>query len=162
MTASAGVVGVRNGSFSLEPASGFQPVYSLAATWEATPKLGLTAGASKTVSPPTSLLANLQVTESASLGLTYSLTPKVFMAAGVAASRSSGGFTAATPNLSALGPINQVFAANSNTYSANASINYAITPFVTANLSYTFTKSVQANLVTPTDVVLLALTFSPY
>ncbi len=161
LTASAGVVGTRNGSFSLDPVSGFEPVYSLAATWAATPKLGLTAGVSKSVSPPTSILANLQVTESANLGLTYSLTPKVLFAAGVSTSRSSGAFSG-TPNLSALNPTEQVFASNSDTYSANASMNYAITPFVTANLSYTFTRSVQANLVTPTSVVLLALTFNPY
>ena len=37
-----------------------------------------------------------------------------------------------------------------------------ITPFVSANLSYTHTKTLQANFVTPTDVVLLALTFNPY
>ena len=161
VTASYGLVGTRNGSFSLEPASGFEPVYSLAATWTATPKLGLTASASKTVSPPTSIIANLQVTESANLGLTYSLTPKMLLAAGVAASRSSGAFSAFT-SPSALNPVLQPFAANLDYYSANASINYTITPFVTANLSYTYTKSVQANLVTPTSVVLLALTFAPY
>ncbi len=161
LSASAGVVGVRNGSFTLEPASGFQPIYSLSATWTATPKLNLTARVSKTVAPPISLIANLQVTESANVGLTYSLTPKVLMAAGVSAARSIGGF-AALPTPSVVSPVFQPFTANVNYYSANASINYAITPFVTANLSYTYRKSVQANLVTPTDVVLLALTFSPY
>ncbi len=161
LIASYGVVGVRNGSFTLEPASGFEPVYSLLATWTPTPKLGLTAGASKTVAPPTSLLANLQVTESANLGLTYSLTPKLLLAAGVSASYSSGGFSRlASPTT--LTPAFQPFSANTNYYSANASLNYTITPFVTANLSYTYTKSVQANLVTPTSVVLLALTFTPY
>jgi len=161
ITASGGLVGVHNGSFSLEPASAFQPVYSITATWTATPKLGLTVAASKTVALPTSLLANVEVTEGVNVGLTYSPTPKLLLAAGAAVSRSSGGFTG-TPNVSALSPTNQVFAAISDYYSANASINYTITPFVTANLSYTYTKSVQANLVTPTSVVLLALTFARY
>jgi len=161
LIASGGLVGVRNASFSLEPASGFQPVYSFAVKWAATPKLGLTASVSKTVAPPTSLLANLEVSESANLGLSYNLTPKVLVAAGVAASHSS----AATPfvaSSSSLIPTSSVFTAPVDYYSANASVNYSITPFITANLSYTFTKSVQSNLVTPTSVVLLALSFNPY
>ena len=159
--ASGGVVGVRDGSFSLEPASSFEPVYSLSATWAATPKLHLAAALSRTVSPPTSVLANIQVTENANLRLDYSLTPKVLIAATVSASRSSGNF-GGTPGFSTSTPINRVFASNSDYYSANASINYAMTPFVTANLSYTYNKTVQSNLVTPTNVVLLAVTYSPY
>ena len=77
LTASVGVVGVRNGSFSLDPATGFEPIYSAQVSWTATPKLHLTASASRTVSPPTSVIANLQVTESANLGLAYAVTPKV-------------------------------------------------------------------------------------
>ena len=161
VTASYGLVGIRNGSFTLNPASGWEPLYSLSTTWTATPKLGLTAGASKTVSTPTSIIANLQVTESANLGLTYSLTPKMLLAAGVSASYSSGATTALASG-SSINPTFSVFTAPAHDYSANASINYTITPFVTANLSYTYTKTVQANLVTPTSVILLALTFAPY
>ncbi len=161
LTASYGLVGVRNGSFTLNPASGWEPIYSASMTWTATPKLGLTASASKTVAPPTSILANLQVTESANLGLTYSLTPKLLLAAGVSASYSSGATTALASG-SSINPTFSTFTAPLHDYSANASINYTITPFITANLSYTYTKSVQANLVTPTSVVLLALTFAPY
>ena len=161
LTASYGVVGVRNGSFTLEPASGFEPIYSAAVTWTATPKLGLTASASKTVAPPTSIIASLEVTESASLGLTYSLTPKLLLAAGVSASYSSG-FTTAVASGSSISPSFSAFTAPVHGYSANASINYTITPFITANLSYTYSKSVQANLVTPVSVVLLALTFAPH
>jgi hypothetical protein len=160
LTASAGLVGVRNGSFSLEPARGFDPVYSAQVSWVATPKLTLSGTASRTVSPATSVLANLQVTESANFGLTYGLTPKVVFAANASASRSSG-FNG-SPNSLIVNPIDQQFAAPSTTYSANASVNYAITPFVTANLSYTHTRTVQADFVTPSDVVLLALTFNPY
>jgi hypothetical protein len=162
LTASAGLVGVRNASFTLEPASGFEPVYSFSATWAATPKLSLLASASKTVSPPTSVIANLQVSENASLGLTYGLTPKVVLAGGVQVGRSSGGFNTVPPSVSPITAVVQPFTGNSNYYSANASVNYTITPFVTANLSYTYSRTVQANFVTPTSVVLLALTFSPY
>jgi hypothetical protein len=161
LTASYGVVGVRNSSFTLNPASGWEPVYSLSTTWTATPKLGLTASASKTVALPTSILANLQVSESANLGLTYSLTPKVLLAAGVSASYLSG-FTTAVPSGTSISPTSSMFTAPAHSYSASVSINYAMTPFVTANLSYTDSKSVQANLVTPTSIILLALTFNPY
>ncbi len=160
LTASAGVIGVRNGSFSLDPATGFEPIYSAQLSWTATPKLHLTGAIARTVAPPTSVIANLQVTESANLGLTYDLTPKVLLAAAVSASRASG-FSGVNNSLT-VNPALQPFAQNASTYSTNASINYAITPFVTANLSYTHTRSLQANFETPTDVVLLALTFNPY
>ena len=157
LTATAGVVGVRNGSFRLEPASAFHPIYSLNAAWTATPKLKLAATVARTVAPPTTILANIQVTESANLNLTYGLTPKLLLGATVAASRSSGSLSGSVVN-----PVLGVFAQNSTSYNASASINYAMTPFVTANLSYTHTRTLQANLVTPTDVVLLALSYSPY
>ncbi len=160
LTASLGVVGVRNGSFSLEPASGFQPIYSLQVSWSATPKLTLSGTVSRTVAPPTSVLANLQVTESANVGLTYMLTPKVSFAASATASRSSG-FNGSASGVT-VNSLFSPFTQNQTIYSTNASVNYAITPFVTANLSYTHTRSLQANLLTPTDVILLALTFSPY
>ena len=161
LTASAGVVGSRPGSFSLEPVSGFLPIYSATVAWTAAPRLKLTASASRTVSPPTSVVANLQVTESAELGLSYDLTPKVLLAGGVHASRASGSVSG-LPNTSVLNSAFGVFAQNSSSYSANASVNYTMTPFLTANLSYTFTKTVQANFETPTTVVLLALSFNPY
>ena len=160
LTASAGLVGVRNGSFTLEPATGFQPIYSAQVSWTATPKLKLTGSVARTVAPPTSIITSLQETESATLGLTYAVTPKVLFAAEASASRASG-FNGVNNTLG-VNPILQPFTQNLSTYSANASINYAITPFVTANLSYTHTKTLQANFVTPTDIVLLALTFNPY
>jgi hypothetical protein len=155
------VVGIRNGSFTFETASGFQPIYALSASWAATPKLDLHASVSKTVVPPYSLIANQQVTESADLSLDYKLTPKVLLAASVSASYSTEGFGVA-PVVSTANPLLRPFTEPVHYYSANASINYSITPFIMANLSYTHTKSVQANFATPDDVVLLALTFSPH
>jgi hypothetical protein len=160
LTASVGVVGIRNKAFTLEPAESFEPVFSLSANWNVTPKLGLLGSISRSVSPPTSIIANAQTSESANIGLSYVLTPKMLFAGGFQVSRSTafGG----QQNDIVLNPTFAPFTQNSNYYSANASINYTITPFVTANLSYTHSKTVQANLTTPTDMVLLALTFSPY
>ena len=59
-------------------------------------------------------------------------------------------------------PLFQPFTQNSSAYGANASLNYAITPFISANLSYTHTRTLQANFLTPSDVVLLAVNFNPY
>ena len=160
LTASVGVVGVRNGSFSLDPATGFEPIYSAQVSWAATPKLSLTASASRTVSPPTSVIANLQVTESANLGLTYAVTPKVGFSAGVFGSRSNG-FNGSATSVT-VNPLLQPFTQNSSSYGANASLNYVITPFISANLSYTHTRTLQANFLTPSDVVLLAVNFNPY
>lgn len=160
-TLSGALVGVRNSSFSLAPASGWQPTYSLAVAWAPTPKLGLTATVAKVVAPPTSILANLQVTENATLGLTYNLTPKMLFASQLQIGHSSGGFQGEN-GVSTLSSVFEPLTANTDYYSANASINYTITPFITANLSYTYSRSVQAGFVTPTNEVLLALTYSPY
>lgn len=106
------------------------------------------------------MIANLQVSESANLGLTYRITPKVDFTASAFASRSSG--LNGSPTSTTLNPLLQPFTQNSSSYGANASINYVITPFIAANLSYTHTRTLQANFLTPSDVVLLALNFNPY
>ena len=160
VTASVGLIGARNGSFSLEPAKGFQPIYSAQVSWAATPKLKLTGAFVHNVSPPTSILANLEVSETANFGLTYALTPKVTLAAGVSTTRSSG--FGGSSEILAGNSILQQFAQNERVYSANASLNYAITPFVAANVSYTHTSVEQSGFMTPTDVVLVALSFSPH
>jgi len=160
LNASIGVLGVRYTSFSLDLPSGYEPDYSLAVTWTATPKLDLSASISRTVALPTSVIANLQITEAGSLDVTYRATPKVTLAAGVRAEYSTGGFIELTsPAVSAA---NQIATQSADFYGLHASLAYAITPFLAANLSYQYNKSVYTNLVTPTSVVLLSLNFNPY
>ena len=157
VTASVGVVGTRDTYFSLNLPSGWEPQYSLSVTWSATPKLDLTAAVSRTVSPPTNIISNLEISEGGNFGVTYRATPKVTLAASVSASHATAAFSG--PAVTAFGTTQ-----NTNTYGGTASLAYAITPFLAANLSYQYTKSTytQSNLVTPTSVVLLSLNFNPH
>jgi hypothetical protein len=65
-----GLVGVTSG-FELSLPKTLLPIYSLSATWAITPKVGLTASASRTVAPPTTVIANAQTSYQATVGLTY-------------------------------------------------------------------------------------------
>ena len=49
----------------------------MSTNWTFTPKLLLTASASRTISPPTTAIANAQESYGAGQNLTYQLTPKV-------------------------------------------------------------------------------------
>jgi hypothetical protein len=155
LVASIGVVGIKNSGFTLALPNGFVPDYSLSGTWSATPKLSLTASLAHTVATPTSIVANLQVSESASLGVTYQFTPKVTIAASSYVGNSSGGFT--TTAVNALAQTQK-----QNFYGAQAKMTYAMTPFLEASLSYQFSKTVQAGVTTPTSVSLLSVRYSPY
>jgi hypothetical protein len=155
MVASIGVVGIREGGFTLAPATGFVPDYSLSVTWSATPKLSIVASLARSVAPPTNIVANLQVSEAARIGVTYQFTPKVTLAAGVNIENSTSSLTATTINLLAQSQ-------NERLYGAQATVTYAMTPFLEASLSYQFTKTVQAGLTTPTSVSLLTVKYAPY
>jgi hypothetical protein len=156
LVASVGVIGVRDAGFNLALPSGWEPEYSLSVTWSITPKLGLTASVARTVAPPTSIIANLQVSESANLGVTYQLTPKVSLSAGANVGHTSSAFT--TTGINVLGQRQ-----NENLYGARASVSYAMTPFLGASLSYQYNRTVQAGgLVTPTSVALMTVNYAPY
>jgi Putative beta-barrel porin 2 len=156
LNASVGVIGVRNEGFNLGLPSGWEPEYSLSLTWAITPKLGLSAAVARTVAPPTNFIANLQVTESANLGVNYQLTPKVSLSAGVNVGHNSSAFTTTAINVVGQGQ-------NENVYGARASVSYAMTPFLGASLSYQYSRTVQAGgLVTPTSVALMSVNYAPY
>jgi hypothetical protein len=155
MVASIGVVGIREGGFTFAPATGFEPDYSLSVTWSATPKLSIIASLAHSVAPPTNIVANLQVSDAARVGVTYQFTPKVTLAAGVNIGYSTSSFTATTVNLLAQSQ-------NERLYGAQATMTYAMTPFLEASLSYQFTKTVQAGRTTPTSVSLLTVKYAPY
>ena len=157
LNASFGVVGVENSYFSLAAPHSLLPQYSVSLQWTVTPKLGWTVSASRSISPPTSVVSNLQNTESASTALTYQWTPKVSLTTGLSASYSTG---VATPVVTQ--GVFGVLTSSQRSYSGNAAVNYSITPFLTANLSYQYTKTLQASLTTTDSLILLALNFNPY
>jgi hypothetical protein len=159
MIASIGAVGTRNGEFNLDFPTGIVPQYSLSMNWSVTPKVSLVASVSHVVTPPTSIVANLQVSENANVGVTYQFTPKVSFSASVSATRNAAGFT---PTTAALTALNQAFGLNQKTYSVLANVSYALTPFLGATLSYQFTTRGQSGLETNTNVALLTVNYAPY
>ena len=157
LVASIGVVGIKDTGFTFAVPNGFVPDYSLSVTWSVTPKLSLTGSLAHSVSPPTSIVANLQVSDSARLGVTYQFTPKVSIGAGVNVVYNARAFTATATTVSALAQ-----SANESVYSVQANVAYAMTPFLQANLSYQFSKTAQAGLTTPTSIALMTVNYAPY
>ena len=94
VTGQVGLVGVTN-AFSLGLPKTLLPTYSLSAAWTITPKVSLSATASRTVSPPTTIIANAEVAYLTDLNLTYQATPKVAFTASASAGYSSAAFTPA-------------------------------------------------------------------
>ncbi len=94
-----GLVGVTSG-FSLGLPKTLLPIYTVSATWTLTPKLGLNASASRSIAPPTTVVANAEQSYNAAMNLTYQLTPKVALSAGGAIGYSTSSFTAPAAKLS--------------------------------------------------------------
>jgi hypothetical protein len=152
-----GLVGVTSG-FSLGLPKTLLPIYSVSATWTLTPKLGLNASASRSISPATTVVANAQQSYNAGMNLSYQLTPKVSLNAGGAISYSTSSFTspAAQAGLSAF------LFSTQNTYSLNTGLTYSMTPFLSAALSASYTERVASHLITPEDIVTVSLNYRPY
>ncbi len=153
---SIGLVGTTN-AFTLGLPKTLLPIYTLGTTWSFTPKLSLTASASRTVTPPTTVVANAEVDYSASTNLTYQLTPKVAFNAGGSISYTTGAFTPTA--VTGLAPF---LTGASNFYSANAGLTYTMTPFLSAALTASYTERVQNHFITPQDLVLVSLNYRPY
>src|SRR4029077_5739041 len=96
-----GLVGVTSG-FSLGLPKTLLPIYTLSATWALTPKLGVSASASRSISPPTTVIANAQQSYNAGMNLTYQLTPKVALSAGGSVNYATTSFTGAETGISTL------------------------------------------------------------
>jgi hypothetical protein len=157
VNAQFGLLGFSNTSFSFAAPHSILPQYSLSLQWSATPKLAFNAAASRLAAAPTSIISNLQITDNASIGASYRLTPKLSVGGTVSASYASGAATSFINN----GLLN-VFASNQRSYSASAKLDYVITPFLAADLSYSYTKTVQSSLTTTDNLILLALNFNPF
>jgi hypothetical protein len=157
LNAQLGLLGFTDTNWYLGVPRTILPQYAFTGQWNVTPKLALNATASRLASAPTSVLSNLQLTESGSAGASYAVTPKLSFSANVQTSYVTGAASIVVSNQSL-----STFTAPEHTYGANARMTYVITPFLTANLSYEYTKTVQANLTTTDSLILLALNFNPY
>ncbi len=151
-----GLVGTTD-AFALGLPKTLLPIYTLGTTWSFTPKLALNASASKTIAPPTTIIANAETTYMAQMSLAYQLTPKVAVNVGGSISYANGAFTPAA--VTGLAPI---LTGASNSYTANAGLTYAMTPFLSAALNASYTEVVSDHTITPEDLVTVSLRYRPY
>jgi hypothetical protein len=152
-----GLVGVTSG-FSLGLPKTLLPIYTISGTWTLTPKLSLNASASKSIAPPTTVIANAQQSYSAGMNLSYQLTPKVAISAGGSVDYSTVSFTSST----AATGLSAFLFSSQNTYNLNAGLNYSMTPFLSAALNASYSERVAHNLITPQDIVTVSLNYRPY
>jgi hypothetical protein len=152
-----GLVGVTNG-FSLGLPKTLLPIYTVGTNWALTPKLSLNASASKSIAPPTTVIANAEQSYNASVGLTYQLTPKLAANASGSIGYSTTSFTATA----AQALISPFFFDRQNIYTVNAGLTYAMTPFLTGALNASYNERVADHLITPQDVVTVSLNYRPY
>ena len=157
VTGVVGLVGVTSG-FSLGLPKTLLPIYTLSANWTLTPKLALTASASRTISPPTTVIANAEQSYNATVGLTYQVTPKLVATATGSIGYSTSSFTATA----AQAVISPFFFQTQNNYTVNAGLNYSMTPFLSAALNASYNERVANHLITPQDMVTVSLNYRPY
>ena len=157
VTGLIGLVGVTSG-FSLGLPKTLLPIYTLSANWTLTPKLALTASASRTISPPTTVIANAEQSYNATVGLTYQVTPKLVATASGSIGYSTSSFTATA----AQAVISPFFFQTQNNYTVNAGLNYSMTPFLSAALNASYNERVANHLITPQDMVTVSLNYRPY
>ena len=152
-------IGASTSSGGTNSGSKIEPQFTLSATWRPTPKLSFNFSASRVETPPTQVAAALQTNQSVSVGMNYLLTPKLTFNAGVRYSEYSSALGTETNST-----LTNVFPslAGGRTYGASGGLNYTMTPFLNANLSYQYVRSVQTDLTTPISTVMLALSYSPH
>ena len=156
VNALVGLVGTTS-AFNLGLPRTLLPIYTLGTTWTISPRLTLSASASKTIAPPTTIVANAQTSYVAETSLVYQLTPKVAVNVGGSIGYTSGTFTPVVPT--SLAPI---LTGASNNYSVNAGLTYAMTPFLSAALHASYTEVVIDHFITPEDLVTVSLNYRPY
>ena len=152
-----GLVGVTSG-FSLGLPKTLLPIYTISTTWTLTPKLSLSAYASRSISPPTTIIANAQQSYNAGMNLSYQMTPKVAISAGGSVDYSTTSFTSST----AATGLSSFFSSSQNTYNLNTGLNYSMTPFLSAALSASYSERVANHEITPQEIVTVSLNYRPY
>jgi hypothetical protein len=158
-TGSIGLVGVTN-AVTLGLPKTLLPIYSLAIAWTMTPKLLLSATVSRTVTPPTTVIGNAQVSYQTLMSLNYQATPKVSFRASASAGYTSSAFTAAAPTMA--GSILAPFITAQDYYTAQAGMTYTMTPFLSADIAAIYTERVADHLITPQDLITVTLNYKPF
>ena len=135
------------------------PIFSLGTTWAFTPKLTLTASASRTVAPPTTVIANAETSYDASVTLGYQVTPKVTATAGGSDLLFHLDIHVGDWRRRAFHPFSL---AHNKSYTLNAGLSYAMTPFLSAALNASYSERVGNGFITPQDLVTVSLNYTPY
>jgi len=157
LTGQLGLVGVTN-AFTLGLPKTLLPTYSIGVAWTIAPKVSLTASASRTVAPPTTVIANAEVAYETVLSLSYQATPKIAFTAAGTAGYNSTAFTPATATTTILAP----FVTATDFYSLTAGVRYQMTPFISTALTASYTERVGDHLITPQDLIMVSLDYKPY
>lgn len=130
-----------------------QPHYSASLQWQATPKISFVGTAARSVGMPTSLVSNIQVSDSVSFGAKYAFSPKLSFQASAADTRSSSGQTSVGGS---------IYSANQSGFSANASGTYQFTPFLSSSLTYQRSERQEGGLDTLENVFMFNIKYNPY
>jgi Putative beta-barrel porin 2 len=157
VSALVGLVGTTNG-FTLGLPKSLLPIYTLSTTWALTPRLSLNASASKTVAPPSTVIANAETSYDATANLAYQLTPKLTVSAGGDISYFSNTFTSGLVETG----FSPIFTGSQRSYALNAGLTYAMTPFLSAALNASYTERSGEGFITPQDLVTVSLNYRPY
>lgn len=141
VVASLGVVGVTDAPFGVKLPTKIVPQYSLSLNWSPTAKLSFTAAASRSAGASTSVIANTQISETVNLGMTYQVTPKIGLSVGASTSYATSANNVAANSALAQAYVN--YLTNQDTYSAHAGLSYTVTPFIGANLTAQYSRTLQ-------------------
>jgi hypothetical protein len=138
---------------SPSPALPLEPHYSVSLNWQATPKISFGGSVAHSEGMPTSLVSNIQVSDSISLGATYAFSPKLSFQAGATDIRSNSGQTSVGGS---------IYSASEHGFSANASGTYQFTPFLSSSLTYQRSERQQGGLDTVENVFMFNVKYNPY
>ena len=130
------------------------PIYSVALSWQPTPKLSFGIASSESVGAPTNILSNVEFSTAKSVTATYAFSPKTSLQLGISQTMSSGGTTSnsALPSIASGGPGLASF----------CTVSYLISPFLTTTASYQYSEQANGGLETKDNIYSLSLVYAPY
>jgi len=109
-----------------------KPTYSASLKWQATPKLLINVTTAQTVTPPQSIIADYQQTQTNSVSATYFYSPKLSFSGAVGQSHQT--------NPTASGVVASPILQDQKVFFTELRTNYSITPLTNAFFQYRYTN----------------------
>jgi len=134
------------------------PIYAALVQWTITPKLLVAVSTGQSVGSPLSVIANEQITQSTSLQITYVVTPKLVLQAGVTKSSNSTGQSGPTVTDVAGVEVGNSF----DSLSAQASFVYYLTPFLQATGSAQWFRRTSTSYGVTGALFMAGVSYRPY